>query len=325
MKFKEVLKKHGIPDDAKGTCGIQFLQEKHVSFLAKSKFESAIKKGAGAYILVSPEMLENVKQISGNLYIECENPTQAFLEVHNTYYRETTSFTTGEHEPTVGSDCQIDTSARFGANVVLGDHVVIHPHVVIGSDVWIGDDTIVYASAAIHDRVTIGKRCIIDANASIGGDGFRILQDKDGRIHRLIHTGGVRFGDDVEFGNSSCVDRGSFSDTILEDNVKIDNLVHIGHNAHIKENVSIAASTCIGGSAVIGKNCWIGIGVTISNGLVVGDNASVLINAVVTRDVPENESVSGFYAMPHKSWISVVKDRAKRFDTKAAEAKKKDE
>jgi len=324
MKIKEILKKHGIPEDALGTCGIQFLKEKHVSFLFNPKYEGVIKKDIGAYILILPDLLDDVKHIPGNVYIESEHPMQAFLEIHNEYHRNLPSFTTGDYKPVVGANCEIDSSAKFGKNVVLGDRVIIHPNVVIGSDVEIGDDTAIYASSTIYNRTKIGKRCIIDSNASIGGDGFRILKDKDGRIHRLVHTGSVRFGNDVEFGNASCVDRGSFGETILEDNVKIDNLVHIGHNAHIKENVSIAASSCIGGSAIIGKSCWIGIGVTISNGLVIGDNASVLINAVVTRDVPENESVSGFFAMPHKAWISVVKDRAKRFDKDTDNTKKND-
>jgi UDP-3-O-[3-hydroxymyristoyl] glucosamine N-acyltransferase len=235
------------------------------------------------------------------------------------------SFTAGDSKPAVGNDCEIDSTARFGENVTLGNRVKIHPHVVIGSNVNVDDDSEIFANTAIYDRVKIGKRNIIDANASIGGDGFRIMRDDRKMIHRLIHIGGVSFGDDVEFGNSSCVDRGTFGDTILEDRVKVDNMVHIGHNAHIKTNTQLAASSCIGGSAVIGENCFVGIGATISNGLMLGDNSSVLINAVVTKNVPENESVSGFYAMPHATWISVVKDRVKRFSTKSAERKKNDE
>ena len=130
-------------------------------------------------------------------------------------------------------------------------------------------------------------------------------------------------GDDVEVGNSSCIDRGTFGDTILEERVLVDNMVHIGHNVHIKSNTQLAASCCIGGSTIIGQNCWIGIGATLSNGLVIGDNASVLINAVVVRDVPENESVSGFYAMPNLAWRLVVKDHARRLGSKVSKVKKK--
>lgn len=314
MTIDDILKKYGIPHDAKGTCGIQRLEGKHISYLARPQFLEHISPNKGTYILVDSKFYAEVSKIKGNIYIEVENAPTAFLEIHNAFHRDIKSFTPDDSKPAVGNDCTIDPTARFGKNVILGERVKVHPHVVIGSNVTIDDDSEIFASAAIYDRVRIGKRNIIDTNASIGGDGFRIMRDGKKRIHRLIHIGGVLFGDDVEFGNSSCVDRGTFGDTILEDRVKVDNMVHIGHNAHIKTNTQLAASSCIGGSTVIGENCFVGIGATISNGLMLGDNSSVLLNAVVTRNVPENESVSGFYAIPHAAWISFVKDRSKRFD-----------
>jgi len=325
MTIADILKKYRIPEDAKGTTGVHNLSEKHVTYLAHSQYLKFIVPNKGAYILVDSKFYDKVSKIEGNTYIETENAIVAFLEIHNSFHKNVQSFTPDESKPKTGKACNIDPTARFGKNVVLGDRVTIHPHVVIGSDVTIGDDSKIFASSTIYDRVRIGKRNIIDSNVSIGGDGYRIMRDGENKIHRLIHIGGVMFGDDVEFGNSSCVDRGTFGDTILEDRVLVDNMVHIGHNVHIKTNSQLAASSCIGGSTVIGRNCWIGIGATISNKLVIGDNASVLINAVVVRDVPENESVSGFYAMPNMAWRLVVKDQARRFGTKAAKAMKKPE
>lgn len=325
MTVSDILKKYKIPDDVKGTCGIQRLAEKHVAYLARFQFLKLIAPNQGAYILIESKFYNEASKIEGNTYIEVEDALTAFLEIHNSIHKVVKSFTPDDSKPTFGNDCQIDPTARFGKNVTLGNRVIIHPHVVVGSEVTIGDDSVIFANTAIYDRVKIGKRNIIDANASIGGDGYRIMRDAHNNIHRLIHIGGVLFGDDVEFGNSSCVDRGTFGDTILEDRVKVDNMVHVGHNVHVKTNSQLAASSCIGGSTVIGENCFIGIGATISNGLTIGDNSSVLINAVVARDVPENESVSGFYAMPHSAWRLVVKDHAKRFDTKVEKMNKKDE
>ncbi len=323
MKLTEVLRKYGIPADARGTCGIQALKEKHVSYLDNSRYVSQIAPDAGAYILVRSELHPKIDDIPGNLYVQVDNVISSFLEIHNIFHTDVKSFTPGTQKPKTGKDCSIDSTARFGENVVLGNRVKIHPYVVIGSNVNIGDDTEIFANAAIYDRVQLGKRNIIDANASIGGDGYRIMKDQDGNIHRIIHIGGVIFGDDIEFGNSSCVDRGTFGNTILENRVKVDNLVHIGHNALIKENTQLAASSCIGGSTVIGKNCFIGIGATLSNGLTIGDNANVLLNAVVARDVPGGESVSGFFAMPHDAWRLFVKDRAERFDAQYMKMKVK--
>jgi len=323
MSPSKILRKYGVPEDAVGTCGIQSLRAKYVSYLDNPHYISQVPSNADGYVLVSPKLIERVREIPGNLYVETASPTQAFLEIHNDFHRDVRSFTTGSNTPTHGSNCEIDASAKFGVRVTLGSGVRIHPHVVVGSDVEIGDDTEVFAGTAIYNRVRLGRRCIIDANASIGGDGYRIMMDAEGNIHRLIHIGGVRFGNDVEFGNSSCVDRGTFEDTILEDRVKIDNMVHIGHNVHIKENTQLAASSCIGGSTVIGRNCWVGIGATISNGLVIGDKASVLINAIVVRDVPEGARVAGFYAMPNDAWRLVVMDDTKRFGTQVREMERK--
>jgi UDP-3-O-[3-hydroxymyristoyl] glucosamine N-acyltransferase len=316
MTLITILKKYNVPEDTIGTCAIQDLKPKHVAYLSNVKYLNQVTSDSGSYILVKPKHLDRISSISGNTYIESEDPLQAFLEIHNTVHKDVQSFSPGDYKPKLGKDCEIHSTVIFGENVVIGDRVKIHPYVVIGRNVEIGDDTIIFGNTAIYDRVRIGKRNIIDSNASIGGDGYRIIRNADGEIHRLIHTGGVVFGDDVEFGNSSCVDRGTFGDTILEKRVKIDNMVHIGHNVHVKENSQLAASSCIGGSTVIGQNCWIGIGATLSNGLMIGDDASVLINAVVVRDVPEGARIAGFYAMPNDAWRLVVMDNQKRFGTK---------
>ncbi|NWF96303.1 MAG: UDP-3-O-(3-hydroxymyristoyl)glucosamine N-acyltransferase [Candidatus Thorarchaeota archaeon] len=313
MSTRELLAKYGVPLDSAGTCAIESLKARHVAYLASDKYLAKLVSNESAYVLVYHEILPQAQRIPGNVYVETKDPTAAFVQIHNSFHRDLRSCTDGEYKPATGKGCVISSTARFGKNVVLGDRVVIHPNVVIGSDVRIGDDTEVLPSATIQDRTTLGRRCIVESNACIGGDGFRIVRDEDGRNHRLVHLGGVVFGDDVEFGNCSCVDRGSFGNTVLGDRVKIDNLVHIGHNAQIGEDTQIAASSCIGGSTVIGKNCWVGIGATVSNGLRIGDRASVLINAVVTRDVPEGTTVAGVYAMPNDVWRLVMKDRVKRF------------
>jgi UDP-3-O-[3-hydroxymyristoyl] glucosamine N-acyltransferase LpxD len=323
MNLEELLKKYDVPRDAAGTCMIQELKPKHVAYIGESKYRKLIAPNAGAYILVAPELYNSVIDIPGNTYIETPGVLAAFLIIHNTFHKDTPSFSPGDYKPKCGVDCSIDPTSKFGGNVVIGDRVVIHPHVVIGSNVTIGDDTKIYAGAAIYDRVRLGKRNTINANSTIGRDGYRIIKDEAGINRQLIHIGGVRFDDDVDFGNSSCIDRGTFGDTILERHVKIDNMVHIGHNVHVKENSLLAASCCIGGSTVIGKNCWIGIGATISNGLVIGDDASVLINAVVVRDVPEGGRVAGFYAMPNDAWRLLEKEHTKQFSLKVRKAEKK--
>ena len=65
-------------------------------------------------------------------------------------------------------------------------------------------------------------------------------------------------GDDVEIGSNSTIDRGAIGDTVIEDGVKIDNLVQIGHNVRIGAHTVIAACVGISGSTTIGKRCMLG-------------------------------------------------------------------
>jgi UDP-3-O-[3-hydroxymyristoyl] glucosamine N-acyltransferase len=125
-------------------------------------------------------------------------------------------------------------------------------------------------------------------------------------VRKLLHVGRVVIGDRVEIGANSTIERATFQGdaTILCDDVKLDPLVHIGHNVTIGARSCIAQSG-IGGSTNIGEDAWIGTGVTISNGLSIGNRVKVLLNAVVAYDVKDDEIVSGFYAMPHKQWKRV--------------------
>jgi UDP-3-O-[3-hydroxymyristoyl] glucosamine N-acyltransferase len=129
----------------------------------------------------------------------------------------------------------------------------------------------------------------------------------------MLHVGRVIIGDRVEIGANSAIDRATFEGdaTIISDDVKIDNLVHIAHNAKIGARTLVVAQTCVGGSSKIGEDVWIGIGAAISDNVSVGNRAKVLLNAVVAYDVPEGEMVSGFYAMPHGQWKRAWKNLRK--------------
>lgn len=175
-------------------------------------------------------------------------------------------------------------------------------------------DDVISALAILHEifyqdgrkvEVAIGEDTFIHPSAQIGVDGFRFEQDiKNKTVIKILPAGGVIIGDRVEIGANSVIARATFEEqsTIIGNDVKIDNLVHIGHNAVIRARTLIAAMSCISGSVKIGEDVWIGAGVTVSNGIKVGNRAKLLLNAVAAYDVPDDEIVSGFYAMPHRQW-----------------------
>jgi len=47
--------------------------------------------------------------------------------------------------------------------------------------------------------------------------------------------------------------------------------------------------------------------ISVKNGLILGENSKVSMGAVVTKDVKDNEVVTGNFAIPHKQFIENLK------------------
>jgi len=159
----------------------------------------------------------------------------------------------------------------------------------------VGEGTVIEEGAVIRNAV-IGKNCYIKSNAVIGQKGFNFIRDVNGVPFPMPHRGRVIIGDNVEIGACSTIARGVLSDTIIGDNVKIDDHVHIAHNVTIGENTMITACTEISGSATVGKNVWIAPNSSILNHVKVGDGAFLCIASVVGKNVKPNSKVFGYPA-----------------------------
>ena len=79
-----------------------------------------------------------------------------------------------------------------------------------------------------------------------------------GGYWKFPQAGIVEIGDDVEIGANATIDRGSLDDTRIAEGVKLDNLVHVGHNCQIGAHTVIAAQTGISGSSVLGNHVVVG-------------------------------------------------------------------
>lgn len=193
---------------------------------------------------------------------------------------------------------KIESTVQFGENVTIGENVAIGHHVVIGDNVTIGDETVIKHNVVIGEKIEIGSNCLIHSGVVIGADGFGYEKDENGDYFKMPHIGRVTIGNDVEIGTNTCIDRGTLGSTIIEDNVKIDNLVHIAHNVQVKRNSMLIAQSMIGGSTVIEENSWIAPGALLMNGIKIGENTTVGLGAVVTKNVDNNDVVAG---VPAKS------------------------
>lgn len=150
----------------------------------------------------------------------------------------------------------------------------------------------------LHSNVRIGKDVIIECNSVIGGMGFGYATRLGFPPIRMPHLGAVLIGNRVEIGSCTNIDRGSFGNTVIEDDVKIDNGVHIAHNVYVGARTLIAANAEISGSVVIGSDCWIAPNVSIREKVVIGEGSLVGIGSVVTKDVPPFTIVYGSPAKP---------------------------
>ena len=94
-------------------------------------------------------------------------------------------------------------------------------------------------------------------------------------------------GDDVDVGAGTTIDRGAIEDTIVEDGVKIDNQVQIGHNCHIGAHTVICGCTAIAGSAKIGRYCVLGGASGMVGHLSLADGVKISAMSLVNKSITE--------------------------------------
>lgn len=168
----------------------------------------------------------------------------------------------------------------------------IEPGCIIGPDVVIGRNAKILAGSVIR-RTTIGDNFISNERAVVGANGFTITEDENGNKVRIPTLGRVVIGNNVEVGVSTNISCGSGDNTVIEDFVKIDALVHIGHDAHIHKNVEITAGGIIGGFDELDDNVYVGINATLRNRITIGNNAVIGMGSTVTKSVEEDVTVAG--------------------------------
>jgi UDP-3-O-[3-hydroxymyristoyl] glucosamine N-acyltransferase len=213
-------------------------------------------------------------------YLVCDNPRLAFQKA-------VLHFFTPKREIGIAKSAFIAETAQLGESIFIGQNVVIEDNCEIGNNTSIGHNTV------IKKGTIIGSEVIIGSNTVIGGVGFGYEKDETGVYVFIPHIGNVVIKDKVEIGNNTCIDRAVLGSTMIENNVKIDNLVHIAHGVFIDENALIIANAMVAGSVKIGKNAWIAPSASILNQKTIGRNATVGLGAIVVKDVADNIVVVG--------------------------------
>jgi UDP-3-O-[3-hydroxymyristoyl] glucosamine N-acyltransferase len=180
----------------------------------------------------------------------------------------------------VGKEVSIGPYAVVGEDAHIGDGTQIGAHCVIGAGCWIGENCRIHPRVTLYARARVGHRVEIHAGTVIGADGFGYVYG-DGRYWKFPQLGIVEIADDVEIGANATIDRGSLDDTRIAEGVKIDNLVHVGHNVQIGVHTVIAAQTGISGSSSLGHHVVVGgqVGIadhcTLQDGAIAGAQAGI--------------------------------------------------
>ncbi|OAY78785.1 putative UDP-3-O-acylglucosamine N-acyltransferase 2, mitochondrial [Ananas comosus] len=197
------------------------------------------------------------------------------------------------------TDCE--TGAVVHANSMLGECVHIASGAIVGPSVSVGQSTRIGYNAVLSN-CSLGVSCIIHNGVCIGQDGFGFFVDDEGRVVKKPQMLHVRIGDHVEIGANTCIDRGSWRETVIGDHTKIDNLVQIGHNVMIGKCCIICGQVGIAGSATIGDYVMLGGRVGVKDHVSVSSKVRLAANSLVTKDIVEPGDYGGFPAVPINEW-----------------------
>lgn len=251
------------------------------------------------------------------------NPHATFARIATELYPRPVAPAGIHPSAVIAPDAKVDPSAHvgpfvsIGARAVVGARAVIGSHSIIEEDVVVAEDVRLVARVTLCRQVQIGARALLQPGAVIGADGFGFANDS-GRWLAVPQVGTVILGPDVEVGCNTTIDRGAIGDTVLEEGVKLDNQIQIGHNCHIGAHTAMAACVGLSGSVTVGKRCMIGGMAGIVGHLSICDDVAITGLTMVSHSITRPGVYSGgIPAEEARTWRRIV-GRLKRIDSMAS-------
>ncbi|MGJ8564079.1 MAG: UDP-3-O-(3-hydroxymyristoyl)glucosamine N-acyltransferase [Alphaproteobacteria bacterium] len=290
-----------------GVATLSDSRRNEISFLQSKKYIEGLETAKATACFV-PENLASLAGAARIIPLVSNFPRTHFGRVTARLVSEKTLFTDGEMDSTDFVNPKIHPTVVIAATALIAPDVEIGPYSVIGPGVEIGAGSKIGSHVTIHFTV-IGKNCFVKPHASIGSRGFGVDGDEKG-VFDLPHIGRVIMGDRVSVGCHTSIDRGLIGDTVINDDVKIDNLVQIAHNVTLGVGTMLAGHVGLSGSCNVGAGVLMGGSAGLADHINVGDGARVAAYAGVMKDIPAGETWSGIPAMPirdHMRTISATK------------------
>ncbi|WP_066705965.1 UDP-3-O-(3-hydroxymyristoyl)glucosamine N-acyltransferase [Curvibacter delicatus] len=274
---------HGDPElQIAGLAPLESATSQHLSFLSHPKYQQQLAASKAACVIVSPQM--QAQALVRGSCIVVDQPYLYFARVTQLWRREHRQGAGPRIHPSAVIDpaAHVDPLARIGPLCVIERGARIGAHTVLASRVTVGENCV------------LGERCILHPGVVIGADGFGFAPNGPA-WEKIEQLGAVRIGNDVEIGANTCIDRGALQDTVIEDGVKLDNLIQIGHNVRVGRNTAMAGCVGVAGSANIGAGCTIGGGAVVLGHLTLADGVHVSAASVVTRSLLKPGHYTGMF------------------------------
>jgi UDP-3-O-[3-hydroxymyristoyl] glucosamine N-acyltransferase len=287
---------------------LDYAQSGAISFFNDTKYTSSLNTSQASAVILKAEHAS----LTALPRIITDNPYAYFAKV-STLLNPQQKPVCGIHSSAHISDsAYISPSASLSANVYIGqnvqinEHVVIHAGCVIEDNVVINENTILEPNVTIKYGSKIGRSCHLYAGCVIGNDGFGYAEEQ-GRWVKIPQVGNVIIGDNVDIGANTTVDRGAIDDTVIEEGVKLDNLIQIAHNCRIGAHTVIAGCVGIAGSAVIGKHCKIGGAAMILGHLKIADYVTISPGSMIMRSIRKAGTYTALMPFQeHEAWLKTA-------------------
>ena len=266
-----------------------------LSFLSNPQYTSFIYETKATAVIVNKDFI--AEKSTNTTLIRVDDAYESFrklLEIYNKLKNNQIGIDSSafiDKTAKLGENIFIGALTHIGKDVKIGEGTRIHPQCFIGDNVSIGDNCILHAGVRIFNDCIVGNNCTFQANSIIGGDGFGFAPNSDGEYHKVPQIGNVVIEDNVEIGANTTIDRATLGSTVIQNGVKLDNLIQIAHNVEIGENTVIAAQTGIAGSTKIGKNCMIGGQVGIVGHLTIADEVKIAAQSGISSSVKEKGAI----------------------------------
>ncbi|MDD2896563.1 MAG: UDP-3-O-(3-hydroxymyristoyl)glucosamine N-acyltransferase [Aliarcobacter sp.] len=306
MTLQEIAEFIGIDcQEEKEITGLNTLldsNENQLTFLENKKYISDLKNTKAAAVLVTRENANEVP--STTIALVCDEPYLSLAKISKLFAPNVIELD-GE-KPLVGGGTKVMPNVYIGKDSVVGSDCTIMAGAYIGDNVKIGNNTIIYPNVTVYRDCTIGNDCIIHAGTVIGSDGFGFANTKDGKYIKIYQNGNVTIGNDVEIGANCAIDRAVFNSTIIEDGVRIDNLVHIAHNCKIGRGSILVGQVGLAGSTILNAYVVMGGQSACAGHLEIAPFTTIAARGGVTKSITEpKKSWAGFPLFEHREWLKL--------------------